>query len=75
LLTSLNCETFLLIFQLGDKAAGLNVAELYVAAFSNLAKTSNTVVIPASVGDASSMVAQVSFTMIVHRAVKCLFSK
>ncbi|KAK3731470.1 hypothetical protein QZH41_013646, partial [Actinostola sp. cb2023] len=44
--------------KLGDKAASLNVAELYVSAFANLAKTTNTVVLPASVGDASSMVAQ-----------------
>ena len=46
--------------QLGERAASLNVAELYVGAFSNLAKTSNTVVLPANVGDAASMVAQVS---------------
>lgn len=44
--------------QLGERAASLNVAELYVGAFSNLAKTSNTVVLPANVGDAASMVAQ-----------------
>jgi len=31
-----------------------------VNAFSNLAKTNNTVVLPANVGDAASMVAQVS---------------
>ena len=47
--------------QLGEKAASLNVAELYVGAFSNLAKTNNTVVLPANVGDAASMVAQVSW--------------
>jgi len=46
--------------QLGERAASLNVAELYVNAFSNLAKTNNTVVLPANVGDAASMVAQVS---------------
>lgn len=44
--------------QLGERAATLNVAELYVNAFSNLAKTNNTVVLPANVGDAGSMVAQ-----------------
>ncbi|XP_048584216.1 stomatin-like protein 2, mitochondrial [Nematostella vectensis] len=44
--------------QSGDKAAGLNVAELYVEAFSKLAKTNNTVILPASVGDPASMVAQ-----------------
>ena len=31
-----------------------------MGAFSNLAKTNNTVVLPANVGDAASMVAQVS---------------
>ncbi|EDO45573.1 predicted protein, partial [Nematostella vectensis] len=46
--------------QSGDKAAGLNVAELYVEAFSKLAKTNNTVILPASVGDPASMVAQVT---------------
>lgn len=51
---------FLVFLQLGERAASLNVAELYVGAFSNLAKTSNTVVLPANVGDAASMVAQVS---------------
>lgn len=44
--------------QLGERAATLNVAEQYVKAFSNLAKTNNTVVLPANVGDAGSMVAQ-----------------
>lgn len=44
--------------QLGERAATLNVAELYVSAFGNLAKTNNTVVLPANVGDAASMVAQ-----------------
>ena len=59
ILLSLSCFPFF-YFQLGEKAASLNVAELYVSAFSNLAKTNNTVVLPANVGDAASMVAQVS---------------
>jgi len=42
----------------GGQAASLSVAEQYIQAFSNLAKTTNTVVLPANVGDASSMVAQ-----------------
>ena len=50
----------LIVLQLGERAASLNVAELYVNAFANLAKTNNTVVLPANVGDAGSMVAQVS---------------
>ena len=58
-LNSMRPHVCVIIFQLGDKAASLNVAELYVSAFANLAKTTNTVVLPASVADASSMVAQV----------------
>jgi len=42
----------------GERAASLSVAEQYIQAFSKLAKTTNTVVLPANVGDASSMVAQ-----------------
>lgn len=42
----------------GAQAASLSVAEQYIAAFGKLAKTSNTVILPANVGDASSMVAQ-----------------
>ena len=34
-------------------------------AFSNLAKTNNTVVLPANVGDAGSMVAQVRVILLV----------
>ena len=47
------------LFQSGDNAAALTVAEQYVQAFGNLAKTSNTVILPANTGDAASMVAQV----------------
>lgn len=39
-------------------AASLNVAELYVAAFQNLAKTNNTLILPANCNDVSQMVAQ-----------------
>ena len=46
---------------IGDKggleAANLKVAQQYVEAFANLAKTSNTVILPASVGDVAGMVA------------------
>lgn len=42
----------------GNNAAALTVAEQYVQAFGNLAKTSNTVILPANAGDAASMVAQ-----------------
>jgi len=44
--------------QSGNDAASLNIAEQYVRAFSQLAKETNTVIIPANAADASSMVAQ-----------------
>ena len=40
-------------------AVSMNVAEQYVSAFGNLAKTNNTVILPSNTGDVSSMVAQV----------------
>ena len=40
-------------------AASLGIAEQYVQAFSQLAKTSNTLLLPEKTGDVSSMVAQV----------------
>merc|ERR1712038_628343 len=42
----------------GSNAAALAVAEKYVGAFSNLAKTNNTMILPSNTGDVSSMVAQ-----------------
>ncbi|WHQ46499.1 MAG: paraslipin [Candidatus Midichloria sp.] len=42
----------------GTEAASLKIAEQYVNAFKELAKTTNTVVVPANTGDASGMVAQ-----------------
>lgn len=44
--------------QSGNQAASLSVAEQYIQAFGNLAKTSNTVILPANAGDVTSMVAQ-----------------
>ena len=41
----------------GMEAANLKVATQYVEAFGNLAKTSNTLILPASAGDVGSMVA------------------
>lgn len=41
----------------GMDAANLKVAQEYVAAFGNLAKASNTLILPASAGDIGSMVA------------------
>ncbi|XP_077989045.1 stomatin-like protein stl-1 [Glandiceps talaboti] len=42
----------------GNHAASFNVAEQYVAAFGNLAKTGNTILLPTNTGDISSMVGQ-----------------
>ncbi|XP_070786778.1 stomatin-like protein 2, mitochondrial isoform X2 [Enoplosus armatus] len=42
----------------GSAAASLSVAEQYVSAFSNLAKESNTVLLPSNTGDVSGMVTQ-----------------
>uniref|UniRef100_A0A0N5AFM8 PHB domain-containing protein n=1 Tax=Syphacia muris TaxID=451379 RepID=A0A0N5AFM8_9BILA len=42
----------------GIDAASLNVAEQYVAALSNIAKETNTVVVPSTLTDASSLIAQ-----------------
>ncbi|XP_039224916.1 stomatin-like protein 2, mitochondrial [Crotalus tigris] len=44
--------------QNGNMAASLSVAEQYVQAFSQLAKESNTILLPTSTGDVTSMVAQ-----------------
>ncbi|XP_046873867.1 stomatin-like protein 2, mitochondrial isoform X2 [Hypomesus transpacificus] len=44
--------------QNGNAAASLSVAEQYVSAFSNLAKESNTILLPSNSGDISSMVTQ-----------------
>ncbi|XP_061590398.1 stomatin-like protein 2, mitochondrial [Cololabis saira] len=44
--------------QNGDAAASLSVAEQYVSAFSNLAKQSNTILLPTNTGDISGMVSQ-----------------
>uniref|UniRef100_A0A8C1T7D7 Stomatin-like protein 2, mitochondrial n=1 Tax=Cyprinus carpio TaxID=7962 RepID=A0A8C1T7D7_CYPCA len=44
--------------QNGNAAASLTVAEQYVSAFSNLAKESNTILLPSNTGDISSMVTQ-----------------
>lgn len=42
----------------GNAAASLTVAEQYVSAFSNLAKESNTILLPSNTGDISGMVSQ-----------------
>ncbi len=45
--------------QNGVNAASLAVAEQYVQAFSQLAKKSNTILLPEKTGDIGAMVAQV----------------
>ncbi|MAR57113.1 MAG: paraslipin [Rickettsiales bacterium] len=42
----------------GEEAVSLKIAEQYVAAFSKLAKETNTILLPANAGDAGGMVAQ-----------------
>lgn len=41
----------------GSDAVNLKVAEQYVAAFSNLAKTNNSIIVPANLSDMSSLIA------------------
>jgi C-terminal region of band_7 len=41
------------------------VAEQYISAFSNLAKTNNTVLLPTNTGDISSMVTQASNSLFI----------
>ncbi|CAL1270456.1 unnamed protein product [Larinioides sclopetarius] len=47
-----------LIQKKGSNAASLLIAEQYVSAFSKLAKTGNTLILPSNTNDVSSMVAQ-----------------
>lgn len=42
----------------GKNAASLSIAEQYVQAFTKLAKTNNTIILPSNVGDITSAVAQ-----------------
>lgn len=42
----------------GKHAASLTVAEKYVNAFTELARTNNTLILPSNVGDISSLVGQ-----------------
>jgi regulator of protease activity HflC (stomatin/prohibitin superfamily) len=41
----------------GQTAANLKVAELYIQAFANLAKTGNTLIVPSNLSDVASIVA------------------
>jgi hypothetical protein len=50
----------------GSDAAALRVAEQYLAAFSQIAKTGNTLLLPASTHDPAGMVAQ---ALSIYKAV------
>ena len=41
-------------------AVSMRIAEQYVTAFGNIAKTGNTVLLPTNTGDVTSMVSQVN---------------
>ncbi len=58
--------------QNGVNAASLAVAEQYVQAFSKLAKTNNTLILPEKTGDISSMVAKVRETGLVVSQLEIL---
>lgn len=49
---------FLLTRDVVDKAASLVLAERYIDSFGNLAKTTNTMIVPAGVSEPVSMLAQ-----------------
>ncbi|WEF34195.1 SPFH domain-containing protein [Pseudoduganella chitinolytica] len=56
----------------GSEAVNLRVAEQYVDAFARLAKTNNTLIVPANLGDMSSLIAtamQVAKTQKAERTV------
>lgn len=56
--TSLKVVAESLLKKKGTNAASLLIAEQYVSAFSKLAKTGNTLILPTNTNDVSSMVAQ-----------------
>jgi len=47
----------------GMNAANLKVAELYISAFANLAKTNNTLIVPGNVADVASMIGTAMSTL------------
>ena len=56
----------------GQKAVSLKVAEQYVEAFSNLAKTNNTVLLPTDISNPSAMVASAMsvYEQVMNKTVK-----
>jgi len=53
----------------GMNAANLKVAELYISAFANLAKTNNTLIVPGNVADVASMIGTAMSTLNTIRTV------
>ena len=55
---AITCMAEALLKEGSNQAASLKIAEQYIDAFKQLAKTNNSIIIPASSSDASSMIAQ-----------------
>lgn len=55
---SLSFNDYRLAQSHGSNAASLTVAEQYVNAFNQLARTNNTLILPSNAGDISSLVGQ-----------------
>jgi regulator of protease activity HflC (stomatin/prohibitin superfamily) len=53
----------------GTEAVNLKVAERYIEAFAGLAKTNNTLIVPANLGDVSSLIAT-AMTVVKQQAGK-----
>jgi regulator of protease activity HflC (stomatin/prohibitin superfamily) len=53
----------------GAEAVNLKVAERYIEAFAGLAKTNNTLIVPANLGDVSSLIAT-AMTVVKQQAAK-----
>ncbi|MFN7572481.1 MAG: SPFH domain-containing protein [Betaproteobacteria bacterium] len=53
----------------GGEAVNLKVAERYIEAFAGLAKTNNTLIVPANLGDVSSLIAT-AMTVVKQQAAK-----
>jgi regulator of protease activity HflC (stomatin/prohibitin superfamily) len=54
----------------GMSAANLKIAELYISAFGNLAKTNNTLIIPSNVSDVAGLVASAMSVLDKTRATQ-----
>jgi hypothetical protein len=52
--------------QKGEQAASLYLAQQYVEKFGNLAKTNNTIIMPADVSNVNNMVVQVKISSSLH---------